>query len=126
MSGRLGTPSIEGKPALDWRMEETSSRALILWFRDDLRLADNPALHAAAVSGRPLICLYVFDEESEGVRPLGGAARWWLPGSLAKLNDTLAKHGGELLILRGAAAETVERLAIDIQPQAVFWNRRYD
>jgi deoxyribodipyrimidine photo-lyase len=53
----------------------------IVWFRDDLRLSDHPALHAAANTGAPVICLYVPDEASRGVRPLGGAVRWWLAQS---------------------------------------------
>ena len=47
----------------------------IVWFRDDLRLADNPALRAAVERDEPIIALFVLDEESPGVRPLGGAAR---------------------------------------------------
>ena len=42
----------------------------IVWFRDDLRLADHPALRAAVDRGEPVIGLYVLDEESEGIRPL--------------------------------------------------------
>jgi deoxyribodipyrimidine photo-lyase len=30
-----------------------------VWFRDDLRLGDNPAFHEAAETGRPLVCIYV-------------------------------------------------------------------
>ena len=51
----------------------TSPRPTIVWFRDDLRLSDHGALHAAAKAGGPVICLYVFDDEASG-RPLGGAA----------------------------------------------------
>ncbi|NJO54192.1 MAG: deoxyribodipyrimidine photo-lyase, partial [Bacteroidales bacterium] len=58
----------------------------VVWFRDDLRLSDNPALTAAAGSGRPIIGLYVLDETGNGSRPLGAAARWWLAGSLRALS----------------------------------------
>lgn len=95
----------------------------IVWFRDDLRLADNPALYAAA--GRPVIALFVQDEESDGLRPLGGAARWWLHGALGALDEALRARGGRLLILHGAAAATIERLAVEIGAGAVYWNRRY-
>jgi deoxyribodipyrimidine photo-lyase len=98
----------------------------IVWFRDDLRLADNPALRAAIDSGRPLICLYILDEVSEGLRPLGGAARWWLHGSLDALNAALARYGGALLLMRGAAAAVIEALARDVRADAIYWNRRYD
>ena len=98
----------------------------IVWFRDDLRLMDNPALNAAAASGRPIICVYVFDQESPGLRPLGGAAKWWLHGSLAALDEALQKKGGPLLLMRGRAAERIEWLAAVTKAQAVCWNRRYD
>ncbi|MGO1694221.1 MAG: deoxyribodipyrimidine photo-lyase, partial [Arthrobacter sp.] len=43
----------------------------IMWFRDDLRLADNPALLAATHDGG-VVAVYILDEESEGLHPLGG------------------------------------------------------
>jgi deoxyribodipyrimidine photo-lyase len=46
----------------------------IVWFRDDLRLTDNPALSAAAQSKRPVITLYVLDEENRYVHPVGGTS----------------------------------------------------
>ena len=98
----------------------------IMWFREDLRLADNPALDAAARSGRPLLCLHIADESADGSRRPGGAARWWLHGALASLDQSLAAHGGRLTILRGAAADILETLARDIHAGAVYWNRRYD
>jgi deoxyribodipyrimidine photo-lyase len=55
----------------------TQPEPALCWFRDDLRLADNPALAAACASGRPVICVYVLDEASSGLRRLGGAACWW-------------------------------------------------
>jgi deoxyribodipyrimidine photo-lyase len=102
----------------------------IVWFRHDLRLADNPALHAAAASKRPLVCVYLYPEktahQSRAPRSLGAASRWWLHGSLQALDAALAKHGGRLTILRGAAAETLTTLAAAVMAEAVYWNRRYD
>jgi deoxyribodipyrimidine photo-lyase len=66
----------------------------LVWFRDDLRLADNPALRAAADRDEPVIGVYVLDEASPGVRPLGGAARWWLHHSLSELDERLREKGG--------------------------------
>ena len=97
----------------------------IVWFRDDLRLADNPALHAAVERGLPLLAVYVLDEESPGVRPLGGASRWWLHGSLRALGDSLEALGGSLLLRRGPAIEVIGALAASVGAGAVFWNRRY-
>ena len=97
----------------------------LVWFRDDLRLADNPALQAALERGKPIVAVYVLDEESPGIRPLGGAARWWLHGSLTVLADSLERLGGRLTLRRGPAEGVVSGLAASVGADAVFWNRRY-
>lgn len=98
---------------------------VLVWFRDDLRLADNPALHAAVESGCPVVALFVLDEASPGIRPLGGASRWWLHHSLARLGESLAARGGRLILRRGPAAIVVGSVVDEIAATAVFWNRRY-
>jgi deoxyribodipyrimidine photo-lyase len=99
---------------------------VIVWFRDDLRLADNPALVAASASGGPLICIFVYDEASAGTRRLGGAARWFLHGALAALNDELVARGGELILLQGAAEQQIMDCVASLSAGGVMWNRRYD
>jgi len=96
-----------------------------VWLRDDLRLADNPALRAAIDRGEPVVALYVLDEESPGFRALGGAARWWLHHSLASLAERLAERGATLVLRRGPAARVVREAVTDAAASAVFWNRRY-
>jgi deoxyribodipyrimidine photo-lyase len=102
-----------------------SSAPEIVWLRDDLRLADNPALSAAAASGAPVVVVYVLDETSPGVRPLGSASRWWLHHSLAALGESLTKMGGRLVLRRGPASEVIAQLVDETDAQAVHWNRRY-
>lgn len=97
----------------------------LVWFRDDLRLADNPALRAAIDRGEPVVALFVLDEDSPGIRPLGGAARWWLHGSLAELGERLREKGSHLLLRHGPAARVVRDAVRDVGAGAVFWNRRY-
>jgi deoxyribodipyrimidine photo-lyase len=97
----------------------------IVWFRDDLRLADHPALRAAIDRGEPIIGLYVLDEESPGVRPYGGAAKWWLHHSLTSLGERLRERGGTFVLRRGPAERIVRELVTDAGAGAVFWNRRY-
>jgi deoxyribodipyrimidine photo-lyase len=98
--------------------------ACIVWFRDDLRLCDHPALHAAARTGHPVICLYVFDEPNgpTGVRPLGGAARWWLAQSLRALQKRLNGLGIQLVLRKGPAARIITEMARTTGAGAVFWN----
>src|SRR5215217_3214958 len=97
----------------------------LVWLRDDLRLADNPALRAAVDRGEPVVVLFVLDEESPGIRPLGGAARWWLHHSLASLSDRLRERGATLALRRGPAARVVREVVAESEAGAVFWNRRY-
>ncbi len=103
----------------------SAASTAVMWFRDDLRLADNPALIAAAGGARPVLALYVLDEDSPGVRRLGGAARWWLAGSLRALQADLGRHGVPLVLRRGAAGRIVpevmraagaDRLAFNWRP----------
>ena len=102
-----------------------AGRPVIMCFRDDLRLADNRALMAAIATGQPLIAIYVFDEETSDIRPLGGASRWWLHHSLSALTADLTKLGAALHIYRGEAGQLVPKLAIAAKASAVFWSRRY-
>ena len=97
----------------------------VVWFRDDLRVADQPALHHAAESGEPVVCLYVLDEESEGIRPLGGAAKWWLHHSLGSLAAALEDLGIPLTLRRGPAGRAVADVVRETSADRVLWNRRY-
>ncbi|MBK0422625.1 deoxyribodipyrimidine photo-lyase [Leucobacter sp. CSA2] len=97
----------------------------LVWLRDDLRLGDNPALTAAADDADGVIVLYVLDEESEYVRPLGGAAKWWLHHSLLSLREALGRRGIPLVLRRGAAEEQVPRVVRESGADRVLWNRRY-
>ena len=98
----------------------------IVWFRNDLRLADNPALIAALAAGRPVIPVYVLDEETDGVRPPGAASRWWLHHSLQSLDTFLRVPGSRLVLRRGPAERVIAELAADCEADAVYWNRSYD
>jgi deoxyribodipyrimidine photo-lyase len=105
-------------------MAAANARPCIVWFRDDLRLSDHPALHAASNTGAPVICLYVFDDASNApdARPLGGAARWWLAQSLRALHESLEAVGSSLVLRRGPAAKVITGLARETGAGAVFWN----
>jgi deoxyribodipyrimidine photo-lyase len=98
----------------------------IVWFRQDLRLADNPALHAAAKRGEPVIPVYVWSPEDEGDWPPGAASRWWLHQSLRNLDEALRKRGSRLLLTTGRAKDVLPKLAAKAGATAVYWNRRYE
>lgn len=101
-------------------MTHPASQPIVVWFRDDLRLSDHPALHAAAQRGGPVTCVYVLDEQSRS-RPLGSASRWWLAQSLRSMQASLKIRGGTLVLRRGAAAPVIAGLAQQINASAVHW-----
>ncbi len=104
----------------------TMSDTSIVWFRQDLRLADNPALVAAVSSSHRVLCVYIDSPQEEEPWPPGGAAKWWLGHSLAALAQSLESKGGRLDCFRGASGATLSQLAKQTNASAVYWNRRYE
>ena len=102
------------------------NQTALLWLRLDLRLADNPALEAAANGGGAAIPVFIWSPEEEGEWPPGAASRWWLHQSLRALDTQLRKLGSRLIIRRGPASKVLHALAEDTGATAVFWNRRYE
>ncbi|WP_165498176.1 deoxyribodipyrimidine photo-lyase, partial [Siculibacillus lacustris] len=100
------------------------SALAVVWLRDDLRLDDNPALADAVASGRPVLVVHVDDTTSPGLRPLGGAARWWQERSLAALSADLAARGGRLDRLAGGAADVVPQLLASTGAAELHFARR--
>ena len=94
----------------------------LVWFRQDLRLADNPALAAAAERGG-ILPVYILDDAGAGDWALGEASRVWLHHSLASLDASL---DGRLRLFRGDAAEIVAALVETLPVDAVYWNRCYE
>ena len=99
---------------------------VVVWFRQDLRLRDNPALAAAVASGRPVVPLFVLDEESPGVRPLGGASRWWLHESLRSLAADLERRGLSMALRRGPSAQILCDVVRGTGASRVVWNRCHE
>lgn len=99
---------------------------VLVWFRSDLRLQDNPALRAAALRGRPVIPVFLWAPEEEGEWPQGAASRWWLHHSLASLAQSLAGQGSRLILRRGPALAQLRQLIRETGATAVHWNRRYE
>jgi len=67
---------------------------VIVWFRKDLRLIDNPALAAAVSAKQPVVPLFILDDDthSNGDWAVGAASRWWLDGSLRSLATSLEQQ----------------------------------
>jgi len=97
----------------------------LLWFRQDLRLTDNPAL-AAAIKLGPVIPVFVWSPTEEGAWSPGAASQWWLHQSLKSLDADLRSAGSRLVIRSGATLPELRRLIVETNATAVFWNRRYE
>lgn len=92
----------------------------LVWFKNDLRLADNPALHAACAAGGPVALLYILDERA------GAASRWWLHHSLAALHRDIATRGGFLLLRRGDPARIIPELAAELGVAEIHTARSFE
>lgn len=104
----------------------TTARTTILWFRNDLRLEDNPALTQAVLHGGGIIPLYIWSPEEEGRWPPGAASKWWLHHSLNSLNQELLKHGAKLIVRSGKSLDVLREVIHETNAQTLFWNRRYE
>ena len=98
----------------------------IIWFRRDLRVADNPALSAACAHADRVVPVYVHAPEEDGDWAPGAASRWWLHHSLGRLDARLGRLGAPLLVRRGPSAEALLALARETGATRVHWNRLYE
>ena len=100
-----------------------TSRPIIHWFRNDLRLSDNPALAEAARSARPIVPVYILgDADSDPWAP-GSASRWWLHHSLATLNESLKARGSRLILRSGQPKDVLRDLVTETGATAVHVTR---
>lgn len=104
----------------------SDSAPAIVWFRNDLRVADNRALSAALADGRPGVAVYVLDDAAMGAWPIGGASRWWLHHSLNSLAQDLATLGMPLVLRRGGSVTELRRLAKEVGAGSIHFTRAYE
>ena len=97
----------------------------LLWLRNDLRVSDHPALHAAIAEG-PVIPIYILDDQTPQLRPMGAAQRWWLHHSLAALDLSLRKRGSALTLRRGLTVEQLQRVAEETGCRRIYATRHYE
>jgi deoxyribodipyrimidine photo-lyase len=105
------------------RKNHSMAATALVWLRNDLRVADNPALAAGLKHGR-VVAVHI-EAADKTLRRRGGASRWWLHGSLEALAADLAAIGVHLVAAEGDSQETVFETARAHGADALFWNRRY-
>ncbi len=98
----------------------------IVWFRQDLRLADHPALTSAVRAGGRVLPVYIWAPQEEGAWPPGAASRWWLHHALVDLNAELQRFGSRLIIRTGDSLEVLKELIETVGVDRVVLNRRYE
>lgn len=99
-----------------------SKPTTLLWFRQDLRLQDNPALQAAARPGA-VLPVYILDDSNSGDWAMGAASRWWLHNSLSRLSEQL---NNRLIVLSGDPLKIIPQLMHAHGIEAAYWNRCYE
>ena len=104
----------------------TAGEHTLVWFRQDLRIEDNPALAEAGRLGRPVIPVYIHSPEEEGGWAPGGASNWWLYHALADLEKQLKTSGLNLVIATGSSQQILQSLIDKYPVNTVLWNRRYE
>ena len=104
----------------------THNTPIIVWFRRDLRLTDNPALAAALATGRPVIPLFIWAPEEEAPWAPGAASRWWLHHALVALDASLRQAGASLIVRRGDSLATLRAVLRETGATEVYWNRLYE
>ena len=102
-----------------------AERPVLLWFRRDLRLADNLAFQAAVASKRPIIPVFILENDPP-VRGPGGAGLWWLDKSLKALAAEMETRGSRLMLRRGEAPAVLGALIEQTGAITVLWNRGYE
>jgi len=100
---------------------------VVVWFRRDLRVQDNPALMQAIADARQkglaVEAVYVHSPEDEGEWAIGSASRWYLRHSLVAHQRTLAELGIPVRCFKGDALEVLNAYTAQIEAAGVYWNR---
>ncbi len=94
----------------------------IHWFRQDLRLAQNPALNALTKKVDKILPIYIVDPKQR----MGSVSKWWLEKSLKSLSDIIEKKNGKLNIFFGNPFDIITSLHLDKTIEFFYWNRLYD
>jgi deoxyribodipyrimidine photo-lyase len=103
-----------------------SESPTIVWFRQDLRIRDNPALRSAIEVGGPIVPVFIDDREALGDWAPGSASLWFLHRALAALQESIEQAGGRLYFFRGGGFSGLKKVIGASGARRVYWNRCYE
>jgi len=101
-------------------------RPIIVWIRRDLRINDHMALYHASLKGKPVIPVFILDNELIRSLPSDGAVFNFQAEALVELDDAIRTLGGRLIIRKGNPLQVHRALIKELQPEALFYNRDYE
>ncbi|NQZ13618.1 MAG: deoxyribodipyrimidine photo-lyase [Alphaproteobacteria bacterium] len=104
-------------------MASGEKETVIVWFRQDLRLSDNPALHYAHQTGANIVPVFILDDDNAQEWKRGGASRVWLHHALKSLSASLSNN---LVVKSGSPEDILKNLAQTHKATTIFWNRCYE
>ena len=102
------------------------SELSIFWFRRDLRIDDNTGLSAALTSGKPVIPVFIFDENIIEELPGNDARISFIYENLKEINDFLLRCESSLKVLKGEPLEIWRRILSEFNVGEVYYNRDYE
>ena len=104
-----------------------------MWFRRDLRVEDNAALHHALKSCQHVFCVFIFDREILQHLPKADRRVEFIRESLIDLDDQIRQlaeingiAGAGLLVQHAVASDALPLLASQLGIDAVFVNNDYE
>lgn len=98
----------------------------MVWFSQNLRLADNEALAQATATHDIVVPVFLWAPDEEIPWSPGSASRWWLNRSLTALNEAMRQRGSRLIVRRGPSKKSLLKLIEEAGADSVFWTRRYE
>lgn len=97
-------------------------KTVIVWFRNDLRVHDHPALFTACEDADHVVPVFILNKQILSGEHAGSNRNRFLIESLADLKDSLKKRGSDLLIKNGDAATELKALAKELKAEAVYYS----
>ncbi|WP_159018415.1 cryptochrome/photolyase family protein [Algibacter sp. L3A6] len=102
------------------------NKITLFWFRRDLRLEDNTALHYALKSSNNVLPIFIFDDDILDSLPKDDARVSFIHNTLENINKELTEFGSSLVVKKGSTLEIWKALIAEHNIERVFFNKDYE